>query len=184
MDLAVGDERGLDGLLGHDGDFTEFFHAAWPRLYRTALAIAGEPGLAEDALQSALAKAYASWSRVLGADHPEAYVRRMVVNEVIGWRRAGFFKRERPHETVDPGSLAGADGRVVDRMALWEAVRALPVRQRAVVVLRYYEDLTEAEIAEILGCSRGTVKSQASAALATLRRTSGLDLDDRTLEER
>lgn len=174
----MSDERVLDGVLRRDVDFTEFFHTAWPRLYRTALAIAGEPGMAEDALQSAFAKAYASWSRVSGADHPEAYVRRMVVNEVIGWRRSGFWKRERSHETVESGSSAAPDGRVVDRLTLWDAVRALPVRQRAVVVLRYYEDLTEAEIAEALGCTRGTVKSQASAALATLRRTSGLDLDD------
>jgi RNA polymerase sigma factor (sigma-70 family) len=69
------------------------------------------------------------------------------------------------------------EGGVVQRLTLWEAVQALPVRQRAVVVLRYYEDLTEAQIAEVLGCSRGTVKSQASAALATLRRSSGLELD-------
>lgn len=167
-----------EAQLGREVDFSEFFHAAWPRLFRTALAIAGDRGLAEDALQSAMTKAYSSWQRVLAADHPEAYVRRMVVNEVLGWRRRGWWRRERPHEAVDAGTLASQEGRVVQRLTLWEAVQALPVRQRAVVVLRYYEDLTEVQIAEVLGCSRGTVKSQASDALASLRRNSGLTLDD------
>ena len=177
VEVAVSDEAQRDALLGRDADFSEFFHAAWPRLFRTALAIAGDRGLAEDALQSAFIKAYSSWHRVRAADRPEAYVRRMVVNEVLGWRRHGWWHRERPHERVEPGKIASPDGGVVQRLTLWEAVHALPVRQRAVVVLRYYEDLTEVQIAEVLGCSRGTVKSQASAALATLRRNSGLELD-------
>jgi RNA polymerase sigma factor (sigma-70 family) len=80
------------------------------------------------------------------------------------------LKRERPQATVDsPGAVASPEGRVVERDAVWAAVRALPPRQRAVVVLRYYEDLSEADIAEALGCSRGTVKSQAAAALDRLR---------------
>ncbi len=158
--------------------YADFFASAWPRLYRTALAVAGDPGLAEDALQSAFAKAYASWSRVSRADHPEAYVRRMVVNEVIGARRGGWFRRERPHEAPEPpgggaASRSPEDG-VVERDAVWAAVQALPVRQRAVIVLRYYEDLSEEQIARTLGCSRGTVKSQASAALTNLRRAGAL----------
>lgn len=176
--MAVSDDAQLDALLRRDADFSEFFHTAWPRLFRTALAIAGDRGLAEDALQSALVKAYSSWHRVQAAHHPEAYVRRMVVNEVLGWRRHGWWHRERPHERVDSETLTSPEGDVVQRMTLWEAVQALPVRQRAVVVLRYYEDLTEVQIAEVLGCSRGTVKSQASDALATLRRNSGLELED------
>jgi RNA polymerase sigma-70 factor (sigma-E family) len=155
-----------------EAEFAELFSALWPRLYRMAAAVAGEPGAAEDAVQSAFAKAYASWSRVRRADHVEAYLRRMVVNEILGARRAGWFRRERPHENVDPGPVAVAhDDAVADRDAVWAAVRALPVRQRAVIVLRYYEDLSEEQIAGALGCSRGTVKSQASAALANLRRT-------------
>jgi RNA polymerase sigma-70 factor (sigma-E family) len=177
VDVAVSDEAPLDALLGSDADFSEFFHAARPRLFRTALAIAGDHGLAEDALQSALIKAYSSWHRVRAADSPEAYVRRMVVNEVLGWRRHGWWHRERPRERVETGACASPEGRVVQRLTLWEAVQGLPVRQRAVVVLRYYEDLTEVQIAEVLGCSRGTVKSQASDALATLRRNGGLELD-------
>ncbi len=109
-----------------------------------------------------------------GSSWPEAYVRRMVVNEIIGSRRHGWRRRERPHELVEPpGASPSPETGVVERDAVWAAVRALPVRQRAVIVLRYYEDLSEQEIADALGCSRGTVKSQASAALASLRRSGG-----------
>ncbi len=169
-------DPGLAGLL-RDTDFTSFFEATWPRLFRTAVAITGDRGSAEDALQTAFAKAYAAWSRVSSADHPEAYVRRMLVNEIISARRHGWWRRERPHEHVEPSTVTSSpESAVVDRDLLWAAVQLLPLRQRAVVVLRYYEDLSEADIAETLGCSRGTVKSQASAALANLRRASGATL--------
>jgi RNA polymerase sigma-70 factor (sigma-E family) len=152
-------------------EFAEVFAVLWPRLFRMAVAVAGDRGAAEDAVQTAFAKAYAGWSRVRRADHVEAYLRRMVVNEILGARRSGWFRRERPHEDADPGRVALAhDDAVAERDAVWTAVQALPVRQRAVIVLRYYEDLSEEQIAATLGCSRGTVKSQASAALANLRR--------------
>ncbi|MEP9363964.1 SigE family RNA polymerase sigma factor [Nocardioides sp. CN2-186] len=152
-------------------EFDEFFRATWPRLFRTAYAVAGDAASAEDALQVAYARAYASWRRIRSVDHPEAYVRRIVVNEIIGTRRRGWWQRERPHASPEPpGSVASPELGVVDRAAVWEAVRTLPPRQRAVIVLRYYEDLSEQEIAAALGCSAGTVKSQASAALANLRR--------------
>jgi RNA polymerase sigma-70 factor (sigma-E family) len=158
-------------------EFAELFRASWPRLYRLAYAVSGDRAAAEDDLQNAFAKVYAQWGRVHRADNPEAYVRRIVLNEVLGGRRNGFLKRERPHGDVEPpGSVASPEAGVVVRDAIWAAVRSLPPRQRAVVVLRYYEDLSEAEIAEALGCSRGTVKSQAASALATLRRAVG-DLD-------
>ena len=160
--------------MAENVDFDQFFRATWPRLYRTAFAVAGDASSAEDALQTAYAKAYASWRRVSATDHPEAYVRRIVVNEIIGTRRRGWWQRERPHEAPeDHGPTVANDSLesgVVDRDAMWTAVQALPVRQRAVIVLRYYEDLSEEQIAQVLGCSRGTVKSQASAALTNLRR--------------
>jgi RNA polymerase sigma-70 factor (sigma-E family) len=163
-------------------EFAEFFRASWAKLYRVALAVSGDHRSAEDDLQAAFAKVYASWGKVRRADHPEAYVRRIVLNEVLGARRYGFARHERPHSSVEPDRVVvSPEAGVVDRDAVWSAVRALPPRQRAVVVLRYYEDLSEAEIADALGCSRGTVKSQASNALATLRRTVG-DLD--LVEER
>jgi len=153
-------------------DFDDFFRATWPRLFRTAYAVAGDAAGAEDALQAAYARAYASWGRVVAADHPEAYVRRMVVNEIIGERRRGWWRRERPvAEPELAGRVESPEVGVADRQAVWAAVQALPVRQRAVIVLRYYEDLSEREIAAVLGCSPGTVKSQASAALTNLRRS-------------
>ena len=152
-------------------EFAELFRASWARLYRLAFAVSGDRAAAEDDLQNAFAKVYAQWGRVQRAEHPQAYVRRIVLNEVLGGRRKGFLKRERPHAEVETsGSVASPEKAVVERDAIWAAVRALPPRQRAVVVLRYYEDLSEAEIADALGCSRGTVKSQASAALTALRR--------------
>lgn len=158
--------------MDREAEFAELFAALWPRLYRMAVAVAGDRGAAEDAVQTAFAKAYAGWSRVRRADHVEAYLRRMVVNEILGARRTGWFRRERPQEHVDPGRVTLAhDDAVAERDAVWAAVQALPLRQRAVIVLRYYEDLSEEQIAAALGCSRGTVKSQASAALTNLRRS-------------
>lgn len=134
---------------------------------------------AEDAAQAAFARAYASWRRVSAAERPEAYLRRMVVNEVLGSRRHGFGRRERPREYVEPLDVAPSpEAGVVERDALWTAVQRLPVRQRAVIVLRYYEQLSEQEIADALGCSRGTVKSQASAALVNLRRSTGYPIEE------
>ena len=157
---------GPDG--GGTESFEEFFHATWARLFRTTYAVAGDVASAEDALQAAYAKAFASWRRVRSADHPEAYVRRMAVNEVLGTRRRPAFRRER-YVDAEPAPAPSPEPSLADRDAVWRAVSALPPRQRAVVVLRYYEDLSEAEIAEVLGCSRGTVKSQAYDALARLR---------------
>jgi RNA polymerase sigma factor (sigma-70 family) len=93
----------------------------------------------------------------------------MAVNEVLGVLRRPWFRAERSTAVPEPAPLPSPEGRTVDRDTVWRAVSSLPPRQRAVVVLRYYEDLSEAEIAEVLGCSRGTVKSTASAALANLR---------------
>lgn len=159
-------------------EFAEVFASSWPRLYRTAYAVAGDAGIAEDAVQAAFARAYASWDKVRRADQPEAYLRRIVINQVLGMRQRAWFRREQPQERLEAaGHIASAEAAVVDHDRVWTAVRALPPRQRAVIVLRYYEDLSEAEIAATLGCSRGTVKSQASAALANLR-LAGIDTEE------
>lgn len=158
-----------------DAEFAEFFSASWARLFRTTYAVAGDHAAAEDALQSAYARAYASWRRVRAAEHPEAYVRRMAVNEVLTVRRRAWWRVERPHAEPPEPPVTG-DGTPGDHDTVWAAVRALPPRQRAVIVLRYYEELSESEIADVLGCSRGTVKSQASDALRKLR-TSDLAAD-------
>jgi len=152
-------------------EFVAFFAATWPRLFRTTYAVAGDRELTEDALQTAFAQAWSQWSRVSAAEDRVAYVRRMAVNAALARHRRPASRRETTVSAV-PETPTPADDRL-GRDATWQAVRALPARQRAVVVLRYYEDLSEREIAQVLGCRPGTVKSQASAALATLRTTLG-----------
>jgi RNA polymerase sigma-70 factor (sigma-E family) len=150
-------------------DYASFYAATWSRLLRTTYAICGDHQLAEDALQSAFAHAYASWSRVQRADDSLAYVRRIAVNAALKQQGRAFRRRESVVESLpEPASMAAQDA-VGAHDEMWMAVQTLPPRQRAVVVLRYYEDLTEREIAEVLRCRPGTVKSQASAALARLR---------------
>lgn len=153
-------------------EFEDFTTATSPRLFRAAYAITRDHHLAEDAVQSALVKAYARWARVSRSDQPEAYVRRMVVNEVLSWRRRKS-STELPTDVPpvdDPRRAAtGHDTALAESDAMWQALGQLAPRQRAVVVLRYYEHLSEAEIADTLGVRPGTVKSQCAAALVRLR---------------
>ena len=155
-----------------EADYIAFVEAAWPRLFRTAYALCGDYQMAEDALQSALVKAYGSWRRVHGGDNPEAYVRRIVVNQIRAWWRRKSHRAEYPadltdhHRRVEPHEERFA---LTDQV--WRALDTLPPRQRAVIVLRYFGDLSELEIAETLGVRPGTVKSQASVGLASLRAT-------------
>ena len=147
-------------------DFDEFVAARSSRLLRTAYLLTRDHALAEDLLQTALAKAWFSWSRI---DDPEPYVRKVLVNTYSSWWRRrwnGEHAYAEPPES-DPGD--GPGHRADESHDLWTAMGRLPRRQRAVVVLRYVEDLTEAETARILGISVGTVKSQTSKALAKLR---------------
>jgi RNA polymerase sigma-70 factor (sigma-E family) len=161
-------------------EYDDFYAAMWPRLVRTAYAVSGDLGIAEDSAQIALAKAYRSWRRISKVDAPEAYVRRMTVNEVLNHLRRASSRRESSRDDLPDQALVADDPTVVhDEM--WRAVLALPPRQRAVLVLRYYEDLTEQEIADALGCRPGTVKSQASDALASLRHR--FDADSRAEKE-
>lgn len=154
--------------MGTPEDFTTFYVATWSRLLRTTYAVTGDAQLAEDALQTGFAHAFASWSRVRQADDPVAYVRRIAINAALGQRRRAFTRREVSSAEV-PDVLEVVDAQPDGD--LWRAVQSLPPRQRAVVVLRYVEDLSELQIAEVMGCRPGTVKSQASAALRTLRGT-------------
>ncbi|NUT29781.1 MAG: SigE family RNA polymerase sigma factor [Streptomyces sp.] len=154
--------------------FQEFVRARWSHLVRTAYLLTGDAHHAEDLTQTALAKAYRSWRRVARADNPEAYVRRMLVS-----CNSDRFRKRRVTEalTAVPPEVAGRDAGyagVDERSALLGALAQLPPKQRAVVVMRYWEDLSEAEVAEVLGCSVGTVKSQASKGLAKLRAVPGL----------
>jgi RNA polymerase sigma-70 factor (sigma-E family) len=156
--------------MGTDEDFVEFVSARWARLYRTACVLTLDPATAEDVLQIAMEKTYLHWHRVRRMDDPAAYVRKVMVNAAISSRRRARRRVESPRDVLPERPLPGPDSGVEDHAALWPLVCVLPERQRAVVVLRYYEDLSERETAEVLGCSVGTVKSQAHDALRALRR--------------
>ena len=152
-----------------DEDFADFVRARWSSLYRLAYLLAASPTGAEDLLQTTLEKAYVNWRRIGQMEYPEAYVRRMLANTLVSSRRR-HWHRERPTDALPEVAGDSAEMPVLDRSLLWPLVCALPDRQRAVIVLRYYEDLSEAQIAESLGCAPGTVKSQASSGIAALRR--------------
>jgi RNA polymerase sigma-70 factor (sigma-E family) len=161
--------------MGGDEEFRAFVLERYPSLLRSAQALTGDRGIAEDLVQNALIRTYASWSRVSRADDPYAYTHRILFTSFSRMRR-----RRRVEETlsasVDPlpeprvGEVA-AD----DRDQLRRALHALPPRYRAVLVLRFYEDLSVEEVAAVLGCPTGTVKTQTARALERLRVSSHLD---------
>lgn len=145
--------------------FQDFVVARSDRLLRTAYLLTRDWGVAEDLLQESLAKAWFAWP---GVDEPEAYVRRVLVTTYTSWWRR-LWRREVPSDDLPETLTADGFGGLGEREALWQAVGRLPARQRAVVVLRFYEDLPVAEVARLLGCNAGTVKSQTAKALAKLR---------------
>ena len=155
--------------------FEEFVQVCSPRLFRTALLLAGQDrAAAEDLLQLALERAYRHWARVCHSGEPERYVQRILANASNDrWRQAAR-RRERPLHPGDADPPApDQSNAVAERDFLMRALATLPPRQRTVLVLRYFNDLSEAEIADALGCSVGTVKSHASRGLARLRDTAG-----------
>jgi RNA polymerase sigma-70 factor (sigma-E family) len=154
--------------------FVDFVVARGPALHRTAVLLTRQEQSAEDLVQIALAKAWKSWERIDG--NHEAYVRQIIVNEFASaWRRR--WRGEVP--TADLPELAHADhgDGVSSRQVLMAALATLPPRQRAVVVLRFFHDYTEAATAEAMGTSVGTVKSQTFKALAALRISAELRQD-------
>jgi RNA polymerase sigma-70 factor (sigma-E family) len=153
-------------------DFTGFVAANAGRLLRTAYLLTGDRGAAEDLLQDVLEKTYVAWPRV---KDPHAYVRTAMGRQAINrWRRR---RPERETRLTDDHDVAVGDAvaELAEQAAVAQALRALPARQRATLVLRYFDDLSEAQTAAALGCSIGTVKSQSSRALATLRRVMSSD---------
>jgi RNA polymerase sigma-70 factor (sigma-E family) len=155
--------------MSTDEGFVEFVSARWARLYRTACVLTLDPAMAEDVLQIAMEKAYQRWHKIRRMDDPAAYVRKVMVNVAISSQQRRWRRVESPRDVLPERPLLEAEAGVEEHAALWPLVCALPERQRAVVVLRYYEDLTERETAQVLGCSVGTVKSQAHDALRALR---------------
>ena len=170
-----------DRAASRDEEFAAYMQARQPSLLRTAYLLTGDRHTAEDLVQVAFAKLYLAWDKVHDRGSIDAYVRRILVNEHNSlWRRA-WKRRELTTEVMPESSHhdtydAGGSGE------LWDLVQTLPRKARAVVVLRYYEEMSEAETAEVLGISVGTVKSQASRALATLRQRAPQSLDTREEE--
>lgn len=158
-DRGAAAEPGFDTWVG----------ARVPALLRFAYLVTGSQQAAEDAVQSALASACEKWSLVGRRDDPDAYVRRMVVNaHISAWRRTG--RRESPVADVRPAAAADPAEGVARHDAVWRLCAQLPPQQRAAVVLRFYEDLDDDQIAEILGVTRSTVRSHVHRALTALRR--------------
>jgi RNA polymerase sigma-70 factor (sigma-E family) len=144
--------------------FEEFVVLRSSALLRTAYLLTRDHAHAEDLLQTALTKAWFAWKRI--DSNPEPYVRRIIVNTYASWWRRKW-RGEQPTEVLPEHASAGPDGDAAQD--LWTAMARLAPRQRAVIVLRYFEDLTEAQTAALLDCSVGTVKSQTSKAFARLR---------------
>ncbi|GAA2182539.1 SigE family RNA polymerase sigma factor [Micromonospora lupini] len=158
-------------------EFREFVAARSAALLRTAYLLAGDWATAEDLLQTALTKTYLAWKRLGGIEAVEPYARRVMVNTSTSWWRRRWHG-ERPTEVLPERPGVDEIEQQLDRDLLWRHLRELPNRQRAVLVLRYYEDMSEAQTAALLDISPGTVKSQSSRALATLRRRMGAATPD------
>src|SRR4051794_38552417 len=159
--------------------FTEYAEARAATLFRTAYLMVGDHQLAEDLLQEALVKTLMAWPRLRDRDDLEAYSRRIIVTTLISWRRRRSF-HERPVNVLPERSAPDPAAAVVTHDAVVAALRTVPPRQRAAIVLRYYQDLTETQTAEAMGCSVGTVKSQVAAGLRRLRETLGATFDHAT----
>ena len=158
-------------------EFSEYVTLRWPPMLRTARLLTGEQALAEDLVQTALEKCFAAWPRLRAYEAADAYVRRTIVNTYLSWRRKRAWN-EVPRDRFDDRPAADAIDIVSQRSVLMDALAELAPRQRAVIVLRFYEDLSVQQTAELLGSSTGTVKSQTADALARLRDLLGDDLDE------
>jgi len=162
-------------------DFEAYVAARGPALLRLAYVLTGNESDAQDVVQDALSRALPRWQRIASVDDPDAYVRRMVVNAHVSWWRK-FRRKESPvHEVVVPGSRLGADDETVTKLGndeLWAACARLPRDQRAAVVLRYYEQLSFAEIAALTGVAEATARSRVHRGLGALRTAMGVMGDE------
>ncbi len=156
-------------MNAEDGGFAQFVEVRQRALQRTAWLLTGDWALAEDLVQTALARSWPRWERIRRRDDPEIYVRRVMVNTWAGWNRRRW-RAEQPTGAMPDCEAAGdlaAD--VTARMAVRSALESLSARQRAVLVLRVFDDLSEAQVAQVLDCAVGTVKSTMAKAVARLR---------------
>ncbi|CAM3389736.1 SigE family RNA polymerase sigma factor [Nocardioides dubius] len=159
-----------------DAAFAEFVTARFGALHRSAYLIVADEQLAQDLVQEALTKTYVALPRLREPGNLEAYARRVVATTAFTWFRRKGWNNETATATLPDVVAPGAVDDVAQRDWLWQALRELPIRQRTAIVLRYYEDLTEAQTAHAMGCATGTVKSQVSAGLRTLRKRLGDDV--------
>ncbi|MFF0339885.1 SigE family RNA polymerase sigma factor [Kribbella sp. NPDC004875] len=157
-------------MAERDREFVEFVEEAGEALRRTAFLVVGDRHRADDVVQDALYKLYLAWPKVRRVGNPFAYARRIVVNAAYDGRRRPWRREVAIADVPDQVDLDDFANGHAERDEVLEALRSLGPRQRACVVLRYYEDLSVEQTAEILGCSEGTVKSQAARGLDTLRR--------------
>ncbi|GAB3880775.1 SigE family RNA polymerase sigma factor [Microbispora bryophytorum] len=148
-------------------DFADFVSARSDSLIRLAYVLTNDQYAAEDLLQTALTKTAGRWNKI--RDNPEAYVRKVMYHEQVSRWRSPRWGREKVVESPPERMTGDRTAQVDDHLTLQQALRALPPRKRAVLVLRYYEDLPESEVAKIMGCSVGTVRSQTHHAIARLR---------------
>lgn len=159
--------------MAADSAFERYVMSKLPSLIRTARALSADSALAEDLVQEVLIRVHDRWDTISRMDRPDAYIHRMLVNEFLGWRRK--WGRLVPHADPHLASPTGTSDEPdhaessADRDALMAEIRKLPLRQRAVIGLRYLDDLDDTAIAQALGCSQSTVRVHASRALASLR---------------
>jgi len=175
MDLARRPGGAAEDASAPGQRLDDVVRAHLPGLLRYATVLTGDGHTAADLVQEVLLRAHVRWNRIAMMDRPDLYLRRMVTNEHLSWRRRWHVRTI--HAATDDILAAHADPehdharRVVEDDAMWRRLAALPPRQRAVLVLRFYEGLSDLEIAKVLGTSGATVRSHASRALATLRAT-------------
>jgi len=156
-----------------DEQFREFAAASRPSLVRTAFMLCGDADEAHDLVQLTLLRVHRRWAAIRRVDDPQVYARRVLINLTASWWRRRLRVRLEPLDPHDAPSEEDAIEQVNLRDQLWRAVHTLPPRTRAVLVLRYFEDMSEADAARVLECSVGSVKSQASRGLAALRQLLG-----------
>jgi len=150
--------------------FEEFAATRLPTVLKFAAVLTGDRGLAEDLVQEVLIRANARWQVIGSLSRPEAYIRKMIVNEYLTWRRRSWrLVLSRAGSDIDGQPTPDLAAGYAEREAMLAELGKLPRRQRTVVVLRCYEGLSDREIADVLGCTPGTVRGHASRALAALR---------------
>jgi RNA polymerase sigma-70 factor (sigma-E family) len=156
-----------------DADFSEFVHANTPTLLKTAYLLTGNPVTAEDLVQDTFVRLYPKWFRVSGCELPLAYVRRSLINNYVNSQRSRSGREVLLADLPERAEHGDVAVEATDHVLLGELLKSLPPRQRAVLVLRFFHDLSDEQIAADLGCRRGTVRSIVSRSLSALRQADG-----------